>query len=88
MVVRINKFDYAMQKLVHACDAAFETWQDAKNMCERIWEQTPESASITETQFASGIKQCSVATKHRIIYQITEVNEAKKQPAQISIFGS
>lgn len=87
MLVRINKFDYALQQLVHACDAAFDTWQDAKNMCERIWKQTPESVSITETTFTSGIKQCSVAKKQRIVYQITEVNDTKKQPAQTSIFG-
>jgi hypothetical protein len=87
MVVRINKFDYTLNKLVYATEACYATWQEAKQMCERVFKMQEDAVSITETNFASGLKQCSVATKRCIIYQITEADENKKQPVQTSIFG-
>lgn len=88
MVVRINKFDYALQQLVYATEACYQTWEEVKDMCERMFNTYPDAVCITETKFASGIMQCSVSTKQRIIYQVTEVNEKKQQPLQTSILGN
>lgn len=87
MVVEIKAFNYEAGFLQHKTDAVFPDWTAALQMANTVWENNAEAVSITETKFASGIMQVSVASKQRIVYQITEVNDAKKQPAQTSIFG-
>lgn len=85
MQVQVSRYHSGINEMVHK-NEIMPNWQAAEAMATTIWENSDDAVGITKTVFASGIHQISVACKRRIVFQITEVDEHKKQPVQKSIF--